>query len=119
MRGKRSYPAAISALHAYYAGEEEKDEKGTSSGCESLKNGGHGGSEQGLGEKRVSTSSHSRAAVKEEKIETLRDKRRKIKERGEYLDASLAEASSRLTAILKCVATALVPATSTSNTSTS
>jgi len=119
MQGKRSYQAAISVLDAHYAGEEEKDEKGTSSGCESLKNGGHWGSEQGLGEKRVSTSSHSRAVVKEEKIETLRDKRRKIKERGEYLDASLAEESSRLTGILERVATALVPATSTSNTSTS
>ena len=110
MQGKRSYQAAISALDAHYADEEEKDENGTSSRCD-----GYGEGELGLGEKVVSTGSHSRAAVKEEKIETLRDKRRKIKERGERLDASLAEESSRLTGILERVATALVPATGTSD----
>lgn len=82
---------------------------------ESLKYDGHGESKQGLGENVVSTSSHSRAAVKEEKIETLRDKRRKIKEWGEHLDASLAEKSSCLTSILERVATALPPTTSMSD----
>ncbi|PUU78289.1 hypothetical protein B9Z19DRAFT_1065157 [Tuber borchii] len=51
----------------------------------------------------------AQTAVKEEKIETLRDKRRKIKEWGDRLDASLAEENSRLTGILERVATALVP----------
>ncbi|KAG0123160.1 hypothetical protein HOY82DRAFT_619596 [Tuber indicum] len=87
IRRKRSYQSAITALDAHYASEEEKDIAGISSGSGSLQNIEHGG---------VKT--------------LLRDKRRKIMEREEYLDASLAEESHHQTGILEQVTTDLVPA---------
>jgi len=45
---------------------------------------------------------------KQEKADTLRDKRRKIRERGELLDTRLAEESTRLTTVLERVANTLI-----------
>ncbi|KAG0634845.1 hypothetical protein HOY80DRAFT_1058782 [Tuber brumale] len=115
MKEKRNYQAAVTALDAHYASEEEKDARDSSGRCESLKNSQDEERSQACGKDVVFTGSRSWAIVKEEKIESIRDKRGKIKERGELLDASLAEESSRLTAVLERIASALVPTCSSSD----
>ncbi|KAG0640598.1 hypothetical protein HOY80DRAFT_1116832 [Tuber brumale] len=110
MKEKRNYQAAVAVLDAYYASKEEKEARDSSGRCGSLKNSQDEERSQAYEKDVVFTGSHSRAIVKEEKIESIQDKRRKIKKRGELLDASLAEESSRLTAVLERVASALVPA---------
>ncbi|KAG0132081.1 hypothetical protein HOY82DRAFT_606843 [Tuber indicum] len=113
MSGKREYEAAVAALYAHYMSEEEKrigEEIGIA-GCEE--------EEEGIGEKGKGNISASPERIKitgkEEKIESVREKRRKIRQRSEFLDTSLAEESSRLTAVLERVANALVPVSATTS----
>lgn len=113
MKGKRDYEAAMAALDAHHGieSEDEGEEGGNDSGERSERE-GHEKKEKG---KSVSAQMTTKTALKKEKVETLRDKRRKIRERGELLDAGLAKESERLTAVLERVANSLVPGTSDNN----
>ena len=111
MKGKRDYEAAISALDTHYVvGSEDEGGEGENNGGEGSERAGDK-KREGKG-KSVSAQTTTKTAIKKEKVETLRDKRRKIRERGELLDASLAKESDRLTAVLERVANSLVPDTS-------
>lgn len=52
----------------------------------------------------------TKAAQRQQKMESVRDKRRKIRERGDYLDARQEEEGNRLTNALERVISALLPA---------
>jgi len=80
-------------------------------------NGGEGSGREGHEKKKekgksVAAQTTTKTALKKERVETLRDKRRKIRERGDLLDAGLAKESDRLTAVLERVANSLVPGSS-------
>ncbi|RPA92971.1 hypothetical protein L873DRAFT_117588 [Choiromyces venosus 120613-1] len=127
MKGKRSYQAAMVALDTHYGQGKEKD---------SGRFGGDQDREESLGWKDTSVEGELRGSTscpstlgpsicctfevvgKERKSEALQDKRRKIKEQGELLDASLAEESSHLTAVLEHVVNALVSVLVDSNIAT-
>ena len=91
-------------------GSEEEEGGGKDNGGEGSGREGHEKKEEKG--KSVAAQTTTKTALKKERVETLRDKRRKIRERGDLLDAGLAKESDRLTAVLERVANSLVPGSS-------
>ena len=83
---KRDYQVAMLALNKHDKEEEEKEQ----------------------GESTSQSGPSSKAVKREAKVESLKDKRRKIRDRGEHLDSQLAEEGNRITEILEQVASALL-----------
>ena len=116
MKGERDYEAAMAALDAYYVVEsEDKGEEGGNDCGEGSEREAHEKLEEKGKSVLVSAPTTTKTALRKEKMKTLRDKRRKICEWGELLDAGFAKESDSLTAVLERVANALVPGTSDNN----
>lgn len=83
---KRDFQVAMLALNKHDKEEEEKEQ----------------------GESTIQSGPSSKSVKREAKVESLKDKRRKIRDRGEHLDSQLAEEGNRITEILEQVASALL-----------
>ncbi|RPA99566.1 hypothetical protein L873DRAFT_891232 [Choiromyces venosus 120613-1] len=93
LSGKQDFQAAMQALEDHKIEEEKRvNEK----------------------EDIIQVQGTTKVVKKESKVESLKDKRRKIRERGEQLDAQLAEEGDRMTSILERVTDALISSTGNS-----
>lgn len=112
MKGNRYYKAAMTARDPHYVVESEKGgEEGGNDCGEGSERMGHEKWEETGQCALVLVPTTTKTALTNQKVEILRDQRRKIGELEQLLDTGLAKESDRLTAILVRVANALMPGT--------